>query len=134
MATPLLILVADDETHVVNVIAVKLRSAGYEVLCAHDGEAALYIAMDRKPDLVITDYQMPAMNGDELCKQLLADKRTANTPVILLTGHSHRINDEPARIPNIRAMIGKPFSPRDVLNKVDEILKLTPGKGTAKAS
>lgn len=134
MTTPPLILVADDETHIVNVLAVKLQSAGYEVLCAHDGGAALYIALDRNPDLVITDYQMPALNGHELCEQLLAHRHTRNTPVILLTGRGHMIGDDVICTANIRAMIGKPFSPRDVVNKVDRILKRTPGEGAAKAS
>lgn len=134
MTTQPLILVADDETHIVNVIAVKLQSAGYEVVCARNGEEAIRVTLDRTPDLVITDYQMPVMNGHELCKRLLAQGRTSNTPVILLTGQSHSISDDVIRTSNIRAVIGKPFSPRDVLSKVDEILNNSSGEGIAKAS
>ncbi len=134
MTKPLLILVADDETHVVNVLAVKLQSAGYAVVCAHDGETALHIAIDQVPGLVIAASRMPVLNGHELCVRLLANKSTAKVPVIILTGHNQIINDNAARTANVRAVIGKPFSPRDVLNNVDELLKPTPGKGLAKAS
>lgn len=132
MTTPPLILVADDETHIVNVLAVKLQSAGYKVLCAHDGEAALRIANARTPDLVITDYQMPVVNGHELCKQLLANRRTSHIPVIMITGQN--IGGDTTGSVNIRAIVGKPFSPREVMNRADEILKHIPAEGIAKAS
>lgn len=134
MTTPPLILIADDETHIVNVLAVKLQSAGYGVLCAHDGGAALRIAIDRVPDLIITDFMFSVLDGRELCKQLLVSTQTASIPVVIVTGHDPATDADVTRTTNIRAVIGKPFSPRDVLNQVNEILKNKPGGRFAKAS
>ena len=67
------ILVADDETHIVQVLALKFRNAGHEVFEAHDGEEALELARRMSPDAVVTDYQMPFMNGAELAEALSRD-------------------------------------------------------------
>ena len=60
------VLVVDDEAFIVNVVELKLRNAGYEVLKAVDGEEAFEVATQEIPDLVITDFQMPYMTGIEL--------------------------------------------------------------------
>ncbi len=134
MAKPPLILVVDDEPHIVNVLSVKLQKAGFDVVCAMDGQAALESAFKATPDLVITDYQMPRLNGWELCDALARNESTRSTPVIMLTARSHNISEDDARAINIKAMIGKPFSPREVLNKTYELLGMTPGTEAAKAS
>ena len=64
------ILVADDEAHILHVVSMKLRNAGFEVITAVDGEEALELCTAEKPDLLITDYQMPLMTGLELCTLL----------------------------------------------------------------
>lgn len=134
MHKPPLILIVDDESHIVHVLSVKLKSAGFDVISAMDGRDGLRRAIDQIPDLVITDNAMPVADGFELCHGLLRISKTSNVPVIMLTGKSHRINDQDAYPGNIRAMIGKPFSPRDVLNKVYELLDIQPDKEAAKAS
>ncbi len=134
MAKPPLILVVDDGPHIVHVLSVKLQKAGFDVICAMDGQEALQAAFHSPPDLVITDYQMPLLNGRELCEALLKNESTQHTPVIMLTARSHSISYEDANTVNIKAMIGKPFSPREVLNKVHELLGMTPGQEVAKAS
>ena len=67
------ILVADDETHILHVVSLKLRNAGYHVLTARDGQEALEMAQSEKPDLIITDYHMPMLSGLELCRRLKQD-------------------------------------------------------------
>jgi len=134
MATPPLILVVDDEPHIVHVLSVKLRKAGFDVLCAMDGQAALASALEHSPDLVITDYQMPLLNGGGLCDALLHNKTTRDTPVVMLTARTHSIGEHDSHRSNIKAVIGKPFSPREVLKKVHELLGTTPGWEAAKAS
>ncbi|RPI59235.1 MAG: response regulator, partial [Planctomycetaceae bacterium] len=64
------ILVADDEAHILHVVSMKLKNAGYEIITAMDGEEAAELAKAELPDLVITDYQMPIMTGLEFCKSL----------------------------------------------------------------
>ena len=71
------ILVADDESHILNVVSLKLRNAGFRVITAADGQEALEVAIADKPDLLITDYHMPRLSGIELCRRLKQDPRTS---------------------------------------------------------
>ncbi len=116
------ILVCDDEPHIVHVVAAKLRNAGFEVLTASDGAEALSAAQQHRPDLVITDYQMPFMSGLELCTKLREDKVLCNTPAIMLTARGFSLGDGVLECTNVRRLLAKPFSPRAVLEAVKEIL------------
>jgi CheY-like chemotaxis protein len=116
------ILVVDDEAHILHVLSLKLRNAGYEVLTAVDGEDGYEIAGQELPDLVITDFQMPYMTGLELCRALAADAPTAHIPVLILTARGYALEDEDLRIGNIKGVLSKPFSPRAVLQLVKETL------------
>ena len=120
-ATPL-ILVADDEPHIVHVLSMKLRSAGYEVITAEDGAEAFETALEKSPDLIITDYQMPLMSGLEMCMKLKADERTAATPALMLTARGAGVGPEYLCQTNIVSLLSKPFSRREVLARVVEIL------------
>lgn len=117
------ILVVDDEAHIVQVVSLKLRNAGYEVMTAVDGEEAFEIARRALPDLVITDFQMPYMTGLELCKSLSEHEPTRQIPVLMLTARGYALDERDLAIGNIRNVIAKPFSPRAVLAQVEEILK-----------
>ena len=79
------ILVADDEAHILHVVSMKLKNAGYEVITAVDGEEALELCRAEKPDMLITDFQMPFMTGLELCRELRADEETKSIPALMLT-------------------------------------------------
>ena len=72
-----LILAVDDETHILHVVSLKLTRAGFDVITAEDGEEALELALEECPDVVITDFQMPIMNGLELCINYVKTKRHA---------------------------------------------------------
>lgn len=116
------IVIADDEAHILRVMSMKLTNAGYEVLTAVDGEEALELCAREKPDLLITDYQMPVMSGLELCKQLRSDEQTRNIPAIMLTARGFDIEPSDMVAAGITAVLGKPFSPREVLAKVNDLL------------
>ena len=116
------ILVVDDEAHIVQVVSLKLRNAGYEVLTAVDGEEAFEIARRALPDLIITDFQMPYMTGLELCRSLHEHEPTAKIPVLMLTARGYALEESDLGISNIRSVIAKPFSPRAVLTQVEAIL------------
>ncbi len=117
------ILVVDDEIHIVQVIAIKLRNNGFEVLTAENGVQALDIAKTQKPDLVITDYQMPVMTGLEFIEKLRQVADAAETPVIMLTARGFAIDDDRKNKLNIASLLSKPFSPREVLGCVEDVLQ-----------
>jgi CheY-like chemotaxis protein len=119
------ILIADDETHILHVVSLKLRNAGYEVITAVDGEEALDLCMIETPDLVITDYQMPLMSGVQLCKCMRANPATRDIPAILLTAREFDIEPEEIAEARISAVMAKPFAPREILEKVQALLAVT---------
>jgi len=116
------ILVVDDEAHILHVVSLKLGNAGYEVITAADGEEGLEKAHSHKPDLLITDYQMPFLTGLELCEKLKADPATAHLPAIMLTARGFSVNEEDLQRTNIKAVLSKPFSPREVLGRVKALM------------
>ncbi len=116
------ILVADDETHILNVVSLKLRNAGYRVLTASDGQEALDLARGQHPDLLITDFHMPVLSGLELCRRLKQDPRTAGIPAIMLTARGYHLDEQDTRTSGIRRMLSKPFSPRHLLLTVNEVI------------
>ncbi len=116
------ILVVDDEAHIVHVLSLKLRKAGYDVITAVDGEDGFEQTCQHMPDLVITDFQMPYMTGLELCRALAANGATAHIPVLILTARGYALDQEDLRIGNIKGVLSKPFSPRAVLQLVKDTL------------
>ena len=119
------ILVADDETHILHVVSMKLKNAGYEVITAMDGEEAFELCLAEMPDLIITDYQMPVMTGLELCQKLKDTEETKDIPAVMLTARGFDIEPDEMLAAGIAADLAKPFSPREVLAKVDELLAAT---------
>ena len=119
------ILVADDEAHILHVVSMKLRNAGYEVITAVDGEEALELCASEVPDLIITDYQMPFMSGLELCKEIRTRDELKGIPAIMLTARGFDIDAQEMIDAGIAAVLAKPFSPRKVLEQVNELLSAT---------
>lgn len=116
------VLVVDDESHIVQVVSLKLRNAGYGVMTAVDGEEGYELACRERPDLIITDYQMPYMTGLELCKQLAKNTDTAGIPVLMLTARGYALDDDDLVIGNIKDVLSKPFSPRLIVSQVNKLL------------
>ena len=119
------VLVVDDEVHVVNVVSMKFRKAGYRVLTARDPQEAFEVAQEELPDLVITDHQMPGGSGIDLCKTLKSNTSTAHIPAILLTAYDFSIVSESMDDCNISAIMAKPFSPRELLARAQSVMKVT---------
>jgi len=117
------IVIADDEAHILHVVNMKLTNAGFEVFTAMDGEEALELCQAESPDLLITDYQMPVMSGLELCKQLRDSEQTRRIPAIMLTARGFDIEPGEMADAGIEAVLAKPFSPREVLAKVQQLLE-----------
>ncbi len=119
------ILVVDDESHILNVVSLKLNNAGYEVHTAGDGEEGYDLARQIKPDLIITDYQMPFMTGLEMCRKLKEQIETADIPAIMLTARGYSINEVEMESANIADVLSKPFSPREILTRVEQLIEET---------
>ncbi|MDP6045754.1 MAG: response regulator [Phycisphaerae bacterium] len=116
------IVVADDEAHILHVVSMKLTNAGYEVQTAEDGEEALEICQASPPDMLITDYQMPYMTGVELCKALRQSDSTKDIPAMMLTARGFDIEPPEMIEAGIAAVLAKPFSSREVLSRVVELI------------
>lgn len=116
------ILVADDESHILSVVSLKLRNAGFNVICAHDGTEAFDLARTERPDLLITDYHMPGLNGLEVCQKLREEADMKALPAIMLSARGYHLTDTELQQSGISQMISKPFSPRQLLATVNEVL------------
>lgn len=116
------ILVVDDEIHIVQVVAIKLRNNGYDVTTAEDGQKALECIHKNKPDIIVTDFQMPVMSGLEMVENIRDDPKTADIPVIMLTARGFAINEEAKSKLKISRCLSKPFSPREVLKSIEDTL------------
>lgn len=116
------VLVVDDEVHIVHVVAIKLRHNGYEVISAENGVEALELALKENPDIIVTDVQMPLMSGPEFVRKLRQNDQTENTPVIMLTARSFTIEEEEKQNLKISQCLSKPFSPKELLRSIEDIL------------
>jgi CheY-like chemotaxis protein len=116
------VLVVDDEIHIVHVVAIKLRNNGFEVIAADNGAEGLKLALAEKPDIIVTDYQMPVMTGIELVEQLRQNEDTKDTPVIILTARSFAIPQQQQDDLGISGCLSKPFSPKELLGTIEDIL------------
>lgn len=116
------VLVADDELHIIHVVAIKLRNNGYEVISAGNGAEAYELACREKPDIVVTDYQMPLMTGIELIEKMRGEDGTRSIPVILLTARSFAITPEMQENLGVSSCLSKPFSPKELLKTIQDIL------------
>ena len=117
------ILVIDDEADVADIIAINLKTAGFEVFKAYDGEDGLEKAKAKLPDLIILDLMLPKMHGLDVCEALKKNAPTARIPVIMLTAKTE-VDD---RITGFEFgaddYIPKPFSPRELALRVESVLR-----------
>ncbi len=117
-----LILVADDEEDVVGLVASSLQTAGFEVISAHDGPAAVEAAQMKAPALIILDLMLPGLSGFEVCRLLKGDPRTYRIPIIMLSAKA-QVND---RVEGLELgaddYVTKPFSTRELVLRVKSVV------------
>ena len=116
------ILVADSEFHIIQVLAIKFRKNGFNVFTAQNGRDALELTNKNQPDIIVTDIQMPILSGIKFVEELRANKQTANIPVIMLSARGFTMEDKRKQQLGISVCISKPFSPRELLQTVNEVL------------
>lgn len=115
-----LIVIAEDEFLIADVLAMMLEDAGHEVVAAPHGKAALALVRQRRPDLVITDFMMPLMTGLELAQAIREDEALKDIPIILVSGAQGSIGR--ARPDVFDAVLDKPYQEKTLMAAVNAVL------------
>jgi len=118
------ILLCDDEFHILHAAEIKFQRAGFEVRSAGDGEEAWEILQEWRPDVLVTDCQMPRLDGLGLARRCRGDERTADLPILMLTAKGYELSQLQLRDElGILGIMAKPFSPRELLHCVEQIVE-----------
>lgn len=117
------ILIVDDEPNIVLSIEFLMKREGYDVATANDGQEALDMLADAKPDLVILDVMMPRKNGFEVCSEVRANAAYAGLPILMLSAKGREAEVKKGLSLGADAYITKPFSTHDLVAKVNELLQ-----------
>jgi phosphate regulon transcriptional regulator PhoB len=119
------ILVVDDEKDIVDLISYNLEKEGFSVVKAYDGEAAVKLVNERKPDLMILDLMLPGIQGIDVCKLIRGSSETGDLPIIMLTAKG----DEFDRVLGLEIgaddYITKPFSVKELVARIRTVLRRT---------
>jgi DNA-binding response OmpR family regulator len=116
------VLAADDDEDILELIAFRLEHSGYTVLQARDGEEALDLARTSRPDLAVLDVMMPKLDGFEVTRRLREDASTTRMPIILLTARTQEADVQRGFDAGADDYIRKPFSPQELRARVQAIL------------
>ncbi len=127
------VLLCDDEPHILRAAEFKFKRSGYDVRCAGDGEEAWEMIQEEIPDVLVTDCQMPELNGLELVERIRANPLTAELPVIMLTAKGYELSGvEHDDRYGLLTVIFKPFSPRELFERVQRLLDNRQPEGAAR--
>jgi two-component system alkaline phosphatase synthesis response regulator PhoP len=128
------VLLCDDEIHILKAAEFKIRRAGHDVECAGDGEQAWEAIERQLPDVIVTDCQMPRLDGIGLCRRVRSHDYTRHLPMLMLTAKGYELSHEDiVEQLGVLRVVSKPFSPRELLQMVEEILEtgtLSPAHAT----
>ena len=116
------ILIIDDEPQVGRLVGSVLRNAGFDVRFAQTPVDGIHQAMEARPDLIITDYEMGDVNGADLCVHLKSRAETKDVPVVLVSGKPGLDGDEMAGFTGADAFLAKPLSSSGLVRKVRALL------------
>lgn len=126
---PKSVLVVDDEPNIVLSLEFLMRQSGFDVRVARDGDAALAAVEERVPDLILLDVMMPGRDGYEVCQTIRANPAWRKVRIIMLTAKSREVEQEKGLALGADDYVTKPFSTRDLVEKVK--LMLADGNGTS---
>jgi two-component system, OmpR family, alkaline phosphatase synthesis response regulator PhoP len=128
------ILIADDEPNILISLEFLMRREGYEVHLARDGQEALDALRREHPALLLLDVMMPRKNGFEVCAELRADEAIKDTPVLILTAKGRETDVAKGLALGADAYMTKPFSTRELVDKVRTMLDPAAGGGRRAAA
>ncbi len=120
------ILVADDEQHIVELVSMYLSRAGYRVEAARDGDETLRKVRDLNPSLLVLDVMMPGPDGIQVCRSL---RRRSGLPIVMLTARSSDIDKVAGLRFGADDYVTKPFNPDELVARVDAVLRRSRGGG-----
>ena len=118
-----LVLIADDDEDILELVAFRLERAGYEIVRARNGKQALRLAIDLRPALVILDVTMPELDGYEVTRELRHNEETRAMPVILLTARAESSDVSRGHEAGADDYLKKPFDARDLKDRVERLLR-----------
>jgi CheY-like chemotaxis protein len=113
-----LILVADDDDDVRELVVFRLERAGYQVVTASDGQEAVEVALARPPDVCVIDVMMPRLDGYEVTERLRASPGLAEVPIVLLTASVQEAAVSRGFDAGASDYIKKPFSPQELVDRI----------------
>ena len=119
------ILLADDEPNQIELMKFNLEKNGFLVKSAYNGEQALDMIYEKKPNVLIADWMMPKMSGIELCKILRSNKDTKLLPIIMLSARSEEADKSLGLDTGADDYISKPFSPMELVSRVKALIRRT---------
>ena len=118
------VLLCDDEIHILRAAEHKLSRAGYLVRIARDGQEAWEMIQQELPDVLVTDVQMPRMDGFQLSQQIRSNRVTKDLPILMLTAKGFELEQQEMMEKwGILDIVAKPFSPRELVRQLDQILE-----------
>jgi two-component system phosphate regulon response regulator PhoB len=117
------VLVAEDESALVTLLRYNLEREGYRVVEATDGEEALLLAAEEKPDLVLLDWMLPQLSGIEVCRRLRARSETRNVPILMLTARGEEADRVRGLNTGADDYITKPFSMTELLARLRAVMR-----------
>ncbi len=117
------VLVADDDADIRDLVAFKLEQSGLEVIAVEDGQAAVEQARARQPSLAVLDVSMPGLSGIDVCRMLRADPTTAGMLIIMLTARVQQLDVEGGFSAGADDYVTKPFSPRALVSRIEVLLR-----------
>ena len=123
------LLLVDDEPHVTLVLSRKLERVGFEVQTARDGEEGFLTAQSFRPDLIVSDLQMPRLDGLGMASRLAGHSATAEIPILMLSGRGFLLDPQLAATTRIVRVLEKPFAASDIIRCAAEILDIENAQG-----
>ena len=125
------ILIVDDEPDLLSVLHFGLEIEGFEVLDASDGEQALRMAREQKPDLIVLDLMLPRIDGYKVCRALKFDERYRRIPIFILSARSGETDRKLAFDLGADGFVTKPYDMKDLVARIRERLKAPPAQAAA---
>ena len=130
MVRPTILVIEDEEAQRL-ILQHNLEEAGYEVICAEDGEIGWELITDYRPDLIVLDWMMPKLSGLELCRRIKSSAKTKNTPIIMLSARSEEVDRIRGLDIGADDYVSKPYSIKELLARIKGQIRRVRGAAAA---
>jgi two-component system phosphate regulon response regulator PhoB len=117
------VLIVEDEDAIVTMLMYNLEKEGYRVRYTHNGEEALVMVEESKPDLILLDWMLPSLSGIEICRKLRSRKETAHIPIIMLSARGEESDRVQGLDHGADDYLVKPFSPKELMARIKAVFR-----------